>query len=175
MQKGRRPATRFVVVAVRQFGRDPLEPRNTGALFFTLAAALYAKRGRHMDTLQRFPLVWCPICEKTQKMIFDVLRAGGNNDHEAADIICDHCKSIVATLHAPSAQQARARPKRAAKAREMAGQTLDRLIAPSATDEERQSRKRRLNRNAEPRTFAGARLHESNKGDGLIVARGGVA
>jgi hypothetical protein len=97
-----------------------------------------------MDTLQRFPLVWCPICEKMQKMIFDVSRAGGNNDHEAADIICDHCKSIVATLHAPSAQQAGARPKRAAKAREMAGQTLDRLIAPSATDEERQSRKRRL-------------------------------
>jgi len=97
-----------------------------------------------MDTLQRFPLVWCPICEKTQKMIFDVLRAGRKNDHEAADIICEHCKSIVATLHAPSAQQARARPKRAAKAREMAGQTLDRLIAPSATDEERQSRKRRL-------------------------------
>jgi hypothetical protein len=97
-----------------------------------------------MDTLQRFPLVWCPTCEKTQKMIFDVLPAGGKNDHDAADIVCDRCKSIIATLHAPKAQQARVRPKRAAKAREMAGQALDRLIDASATDEERQTRKRRL-------------------------------
>jgi phage terminase large subunit GpA-like protein len=97
-----------------------------------------------MDTLQRFPLVWCPTCEKTQKMIFDVLTSGGKNDHEAADIVCDHCKSIIATLHAPRAQQASARPKRAAKAREMAGQAVDRLSDPSATDEERQTRKRRL-------------------------------
>src|SRR5262245_21115918 len=80
-----------------------------------------------MDTLQRFPLVWCPTCEKTQKVIFDVLPARGKNDHDAADIVCDHCKSIIATLHAPRTQ----------KAREMAGQALDRLIDPSASDEER--------------------------------------
>jgi len=97
-----------------------------------------------MDTLQRFSLVWCPTCEKTQKIIFDVLPAGRENDHDAADIVCDHCKSIIATLHAPRAQQAGARPKRAAKAREMAGQALDRLIDSSASDEERHSRKRRL-------------------------------
>ena len=54
-----------------------------------------------MDTLQRFPLVWCPTCEKTQKMIFDVLPAGCKNDWDAADIVCDHRKSIIATLHAP--------------------------------------------------------------------------
>jgi hypothetical protein len=95
-----------------------------------------------MDTLQRFPLVWCPTCGKKQKMIFDVLPAGGKNDHDAADIVCDHCKSSNHVAR-PAAQQASARPKRAAKAREMAGQTLDRLIAPSATDEERQSRRRR--------------------------------
>jgi hypothetical protein len=80
-----------------------------------------------------------------------VLPAGGQNDHDAADIVCDHCKSIVATLHAPKAQQASVRPKRAAKAREMAGQTLDRLIDSSATDEERQTRKRRLLK--EPKEF----------------------
>jgi hypothetical protein len=97
-----------------------------------------------MDSLQRFPLVWCPSCEKTQKIIFDVLPARPKNDHDAADIVCDHCKSIIATLHAPRAQQASARPKRAAKAREMAGQALDRLIDPSASDEERHTRKRRL-------------------------------
>src|SRR5262245_240577 len=97
-----------------------------------------------MDTLQRFPLVWCPTCEKTQKMIFDVLPAGGKNDHDAADIVCDHCKSIITTLHAPRAQRGSARSKRAAKAREMAGQAVDRLIASSATDDQRQSRKRRI-------------------------------
>jgi hypothetical protein len=97
-----------------------------------------------MDTLQRFPLVWCPTCEKTQKMIFDVLPAGGQDDHDAADVVCDHCKSIIATLHAPRTQKASARPKRAAKAREMAGQALDRLIDPSASAEERHTRKRRL-------------------------------
>ena len=97
-----------------------------------------------MDMLERFPLVWCPTCEKTQKIIFDVMPAGGEYDHDAADIVCDHCKSIIATLHGPRGQQASVRPKRAAKAREMAGQALDCLIAPSATEEERQSRKRRL-------------------------------
>src|SRR5262247_1534931 len=71
-------------------------------------------------------------------------RSSGKNDHAAADIVCDHCKSIIATLHAPRAQRANARPKRAAKAREMAGQTLDRLIDRSASEEERHTRKRRL-------------------------------
>jgi len=47
-------------------------------------------------------------------------------------------------LHSPRPQQASARSKRAAKAREMAGQALDRLIDSSASDEERHSRKRRL-------------------------------
>jgi hypothetical protein len=63
---------------------------------------------------------------------------------DAADIVCDHCKSIIATLHAPRTQEASARPKRAATAREMAGQAVDRLIDPSAPDEERQRRERRL-------------------------------
>src|SRR5262245_43251789 len=65
-----------------------------------------------VDTLERFPLVWCPTCDKTQKMIFDVMNAGGKNDHDAADIVCGHC----ATLHAPRTHKASARPKRAAKA-----------------------------------------------------------
>jgi hypothetical protein len=47
-------------------------------------------------------------------------------------------------LHSPRSQQASARSKRPAKAREMAGQALDRLIDPSAPDEERHARKRRL-------------------------------
>jgi glutaredoxin len=104
----------------------------------------YGRQGLRRDTLQRFSLEWCPTCEKTQKMIFDVLPAVGKNAHDAADIVCDHCKSIIATLHAHRAQQVSTRHKRAAKAREMAGQALDRLIDPSASDEEQHTRKRRL-------------------------------
>src|SRR5262245_43439618 len=94
------------------------------------------------DTLERFPLVWCPTCGKKQKMI--LVMPGGQNDDAAADIVCGHCKSIIATLHTPATQKASGRPKRAAKAREMAGQAVDRLIDPSAPDEERHRRKRRL-------------------------------
>ena len=95
-----------------------------------------------MDTMKHFSHVWCDACQKIQPMIFDVMQANRKNDHDAADIVCDECKSIIATLL--RAQQAGARPGRAAKAREMAGQAVDRLTDPSATDEERQSRKRRL-------------------------------
>jgi hypothetical protein len=97
-----------------------------------------------MDTLERFPRAWCDTCKKIQPMIFDVMPANEKNDHDAANIVCVECKSIIATLHGPTAQQARVRPKKAAKARELAGQQIDRLIDPSATDEQRQSRKRRL-------------------------------
>ena len=30
-----------------------------------------------MDLLARFPRVWCPSCNKTQPMIFDVMKAEG--------------------------------------------------------------------------------------------------
>jgi thiol-disulfide isomerase/thioredoxin len=93
-----------------------------------------------MDVLKRFPRVWCPTCDKTQPMIFDVMKANDN----AADIVCAECRSIIATLHAPSAYSAGGRTKKTAKALEMAGQEIDRLSDPSATDEERQRRKRRL-------------------------------
>jgi Phage terminase large subunit (GpA) len=92
-----------------------------------------------MDVLARFSRVWCPSCNKMQPMIFDVVKANDKNNHDAADIICEECKSIIATLHRPGV-----RTKRAAKAREMASQEIDRLSDPSATDEERKRRKRRL-------------------------------
>ena len=99
-----------------------------------------------MDVLKRFPRVWCHACGKTQPMIFDVMKASDKNDHDAADIVCCECKSIIATLHAQSAYASSAggRTKKAAKALEMAGKEIDRLSDPSATDEERQRRKRRL-------------------------------
>ena len=72
-------------------------------------------------------------------MIFDVMKT----DHDAAHIVCEECKSIIATLRGPSAHRADM-ADRATKARTMAGQEIDRLSDPSATEEERQRRKRRL-------------------------------
>jgi hypothetical protein len=97
-----------------------------------------------MDVLARFPRVWCPTCNKAQPMLFDVMKANDKNDHYAADIVCNECKSIIATLHGPSAHRAGVRTGKAEKARAMAGQEIDRLSDPSATEEERQRRKRRL-------------------------------
>jgi ribosomal protein S27E len=97
-----------------------------------------------MDVLARFSRVWCPSCNKTQPMIFDFMKANDKNNHDAADIVCEECKSIIAALHGPSAYRPSVRSKRAAKAREMASQEIDRMSDPSATDEERQRRKRRL-------------------------------
>ena len=94
--------------------------------------------------LKRFPGAWCDTCRKVQPVILDVMEADERNDHEAADIICDECKSILVTLHAPSTSRPVVRTKKAAKASEMAAQEIDRLIDPSAPDEERQRRKRRL-------------------------------
>src|SRR5215813_4536829 len=96
-----------------------------------------------MDRLDHLPRVWCPTCNKAQPLIFDVLKANDKNEHDAADIVCAECKSIIATLHAPDARRA-GRDKKIAKASEMAAQEIDRLIDPSAPDEERQRRKRRL-------------------------------
>jgi ribosomal protein S27E len=96
------------------------------------------------DLKGRFPRVWCPTCNKTQAMIFDVMEANDKNEHDAADIVCGQCKSIIATLHGPSVRRTGVPRKRAARAQEMAAQEIDRLIDPSAPDEERQRRKRRL-------------------------------
>jgi hypothetical protein len=52
------------------------------------------------DLLDRFPLVWCDTCEKVQPMTFAVMPADDKNDHDAADIVCNECKSVIATLHA---------------------------------------------------------------------------
>jgi hypothetical protein len=81
-------------------------------------------------------------------MIFDVMKA-------TADIVCNECKSVIATLHGPSARRAGVRTDRAAKARAMAGQEIDRLSDPLATEEERRRRKRRLLRG--PKEFRDVR------------------
>ena len=56
-----------------------------------------------MNTLEHFPLVWCDTCDSVQPMIFEVMQAYDKNDHDAADIVCAECKSIIATLHARQA------------------------------------------------------------------------
>src|SRR4029077_14482569 len=96
------------------------------------------------DLKERFPRVWCPTCNQTQPMIFDVLKAKDKNEHDAADIVCGECKSIIATLHAPSVRRPGVRTKKSTKASEMAAQEIDRLSDPSAPEEEQQRRKRRL-------------------------------
>jgi hypothetical protein len=60
-----------------------------------------------MDTLERFPLVWCDTCGKTQPIVFDVMQANDKNDHDATDIVCAECKSVIA--HALSAKKGFAR------------------------------------------------------------------
>ena len=97
-----------------------------------------------MDLLERFSRAWCDTCEKVRPIVLDVMKANEKNDHDAAGIVCEECKSILVTLHAPSASRNGVRTKKAAKASEMAAQEIDRLIDPSAPDEERQRRKRRL-------------------------------
>src|SRR5262249_32138659 len=118
-------------------------PRTRRQDVMVITAARNSRAG-NMDTLERFPSVWCNTCQKIQRMIFDVMKGNDKNDHDSADVICAECRSVIATLHASSAQGSAARPKKAARAQEMAGKEIDRLIDPSATDEERQRRKRRL-------------------------------
>jgi hypothetical protein len=58
-----------------------------------------------IDTLERFPLVWCDTCEKTQPMIFDVMQANDKNDQDAADIICAMISDLNQSLKAQCAEQ----------------------------------------------------------------------
>jgi hypothetical protein len=53
-----------------------------------------------MDLLERFPSAWCDTCRKVQPVILGVMEADDKNDHDAADIVCEECKSILVTLHA---------------------------------------------------------------------------
>jgi hypothetical protein len=54
-----------------------------------------------MALLERFPFAWCPICEKLQPLNLEVLQADDKNDHDAADIMCRACMSVLVSLHAP--------------------------------------------------------------------------
>jgi ribosomal protein S27E len=56
-----------------------------------------------MDIVEQFTFVYCNSCKKVQ-MIFEVMKSNNISDHDAADIICDECKSVIATLHARTKQ-----------------------------------------------------------------------
>ena len=56
-----------------------------------------------MDLLERFPRAWCDTCETVRPIVLDVMKAKEKHDHDAADIVCEECKSILVTLHAPIA------------------------------------------------------------------------
>ena len=56
-----------------------------------------------------------PTCNKVQPLLFDVLKANDKNEHDAADIVCAECKSIIATLHALDARWAGVRERRSRK------------------------------------------------------------
>jgi hypothetical protein len=55
-----------------------------------------------MDLLERFPRAWCDTCKTVRPIVLDIMKAKEKQDHDAADIVCEECKSILVTLHAPS-------------------------------------------------------------------------
>jgi hypothetical protein len=51
------------------------------------------------DTLTKYPRAWCPNCKAIQPAKL-IPMSDTNNDHDAADLICTVCYTIIATLHA---------------------------------------------------------------------------
>src|SRR5262249_55634395 len=92
-----------------------------------------------MDILEQFSRVWCPTCNKTQPMIFDVMKANDKNDHDAADTAPNESKSVMPTQHGPTAHRAVGRTGRAEKARAMAGQEIDSRIDLRTSGDKRRS------------------------------------
>jgi hypothetical protein len=99
------------------------------------------QQGHRMDTLQRFPPDL--VLRKKQKIIFDVRPAGAGTTTTPPISYAIIASRSLRCCTRPGHNRP-VRSKRPAKAREMAGQALDRLIDPSAPDEERHARKRRL-------------------------------
>jgi hypothetical protein len=60
--------------------------------------------------LERFSKVWCDSRDAIQPLVVAEMPADTNNDnargydHAAADILCNACRSVIATLHAERAQ-----------------------------------------------------------------------
>lgn len=55
------------------------------------------------NPLERFPLVHCETCKCDRPWQFVVIEAGKLNAKAYADMLCAHCKTIIATVsEAPS-------------------------------------------------------------------------
>ena len=54
-----------------------------------------------MDLLERFPRASCDTCEKVRPIVLDVMKANEKNDHDAAGIVCEECKSILVDAPCP--------------------------------------------------------------------------
>ena len=94
------------------------------------------KKGRPITG--RVPVTAIRLSPELRKKVDDW--AAGQVDKPArSEAVCR-----LVELGLASAGRARVRNKKAAKAYELAGREIDRLIDPLATDEERQLRKRRL-------------------------------
>ena len=97
-----------------------------------------------MDLLERFPRAWCNTCEKVRPI--HSRRDEGERKERPR---CGGHRLRGMQVDPRDAACSQRRPEwrayqKAAKASEMAAQEIDRLIDPSAPDEERQRRKRRL-------------------------------
>jgi hypothetical protein len=53
-----------------------------------------------MASLDNFPNVYCRTCRRVQRANFEVVKADAYIDHESIDIICEECRSLIASLHA---------------------------------------------------------------------------
>src|SRR3954471_23122701 len=49
--------------------------------------------GAVVDSLERFPNVYCPTCKKTQSWFFYVAKGNAYLDHGCVDIVCSACKN----------------------------------------------------------------------------------
>jgi hypothetical protein len=46
--------------------------------------------------------IWCESCQAVRPVVIDYMEAGGENPHDAADLICAECRFVITTLHGPS-------------------------------------------------------------------------
>jgi Hsp20/alpha crystallin family protein len=51
--------------------------------------------GAVVDSLERFPNVYCPVCKRTRPWFFYVLKGNAYLDHDCADIVCRECKTVL--------------------------------------------------------------------------------
>ena len=46
--------------------------------------------------------IWCDSCDNVQPLVKDFMPADAQNDHDATDLVCGECHTVIATLHHPT-------------------------------------------------------------------------